>query len=182
MQGLKRSLKKLYQDYKDKVVDIILFGSFAKNKFRPGDVDIAIILRNTKEPELLTLMDKMSSYFDKNIHLNLVIIDTLMENPLYKTLLNEGISLLDDKPIYQKVGYESGAIFSINLTKLNKSRKVLFSYALHGKKNNEGILKRINGKMIGKAVMFIPTEEYEEFKQFLELWGVDFYIMRVLRG
>ena len=70
---------------------------------------------------ILNLREKFGKYFDKEIHLNLVIIGTIFGNPLFKTLIDEGISLIDSKPVYQKLGYESGAIFSLNLTKLEKS-------------------------------------------------------------
>tara|TARA_Y100000310_G_C20416997_1_gene684813 strand:+ start:279 stop:827 length:549 start_codon:yes stop_codon:yes gene_type:complete len=182
METLLKSSKKLYQDYKGKIIDVLLFGSLAKNKFKPNDIDIAIILKNTKEKELLNLMGKFSKYFNKKTHLNLLIIETILKNPLFKTLIDEGISLLDNKQLNQKLGYESGAIFSLNLTKLEKSKKVLFSYALHGKKDNEGILKKLNGKEIGRAVFFIPVKFTGEFKQFLEVWNVDVYMMKVLKG
>ncbi|MBI4155124.1 hypothetical protein HY498_03500, partial [Candidatus Woesearchaeota archaeon] len=121
-------------------------------------------------------------HFDKKVHLNLLIIETLLQNILFKTLLEEGISLIDQKPLHKKLGYESGYIFSINLIKLNKSKKVLFSYTLHGKKRREGILRSLNGREIGRAVFFIPIEYAERFKEFLELWNVDFYMMKILKG
>ena len=162
-------------------MDIVLFGGFAKGKFDSLDIDLAIILKYTKEKELFDLMKKFSAFFSKDVHLNLVLIETALNNPLLKTLINEGISLIDSNPLYKKIGYESGAIFSLNLTKLKKSTKVLFSYALHGHKNNEGELKRTKGKEIGRAVMFIPSQFIDEFKQFLELWDVEFYFMKVLK-
>lgn len=182
MENLMKNSNKLYQDYKDKIVDIILFGSFAKNKSKPNDIDVAVILKNTKEAEFLTLMKKFGDFFDKKVHLNLILIETIFTNPLFKILLNEGVSLLNDKPLYERFGYESGAVFSINLTKLEKSRKVLFYYALHGKKEQEGILKKNGGKLIGRSVVFIPVKFIDDFKAFLEGWNVDFYRMDVLRG
>lgn len=182
MENLLKSSKKLYQNYKSKIIDVLLFGSLAKNKFKPEDIDIAIILKSTKESELLDLMEKFSKYFNRKIHLNLIIIETIFTNPLFKTLIDEGISLLDNKSLHQKLGYESGAIFSLNLTRLEKSKKVLFSYALHGKKDQEGILKKLNGKEIGRAVFLIPIKFIDEFKQFLEVWNVDFYLMKILKS
>ena len=182
MEILAKNSKKLCLRYKDKIVDVVLFGSMAKNKFKPRDIDIAVILKDTNESEILDLREKFDKYFDKEIHLNLVIIGTIFGNPLFKTLVDEGISLIDSKPVYQKLGYESGAIFSLNLTKLEKSKKVLFSYALHGKKDREGILKSTNGKEIGRAVVFIPVKFIGEFKEFLENWNVDFYMMKILKS
>ena len=97
MKNLVKNSKKLYQKYKDRMVDIVLFGSMAKNKFKPDDIDIAIILNNTKESEILNLREKFEKYFDREIHLNLIIMETMLENPLFKTLIDEGISLIDNK-------------------------------------------------------------------------------------
>ena len=182
IQDYLKSSKKLYQNYKDKIIDILLFGSSVKGKSSPNDVDIAIILKNTKEQEIISLIGKFSVYFNKDAHLNLVIIETILQNPILKTLLEEGISLIDQKQLHNKLGYESGYIFSLDLTKLNKSKKVLFSYALHGKKEQKGILKNLNCKLVGRAVFFIPINYVEEFKAFLELWNVDFFIMKVLKS
>jgi len=182
MENYLKSSKKLYQNYKDKIIDIIIFGSSVKRKYSPIDIDIAIILKNVKESEFIYLIEKFNAYFDKKVHLNLLAVETLLQNLLFKTLLEEGISLIDQKPLHIKLGYESGYIFSLNLTKLNKSRKVLFSYALHGKKKQEGILSNTKGKEIGRAVFFIPIEYTEKFKEFLEFWNVNFNVMKILKG
>ena len=118
MEVLLKSSKELYQDYKEKITDILLFGSFAKNKSQPGDIDIAIILKNTKEREILDLMKKFGAFFDKEVHLNLILVETIFANPLFRILIDEGTSLLDNKPLYKQLGYESVAVFILNLTKL----------------------------------------------------------------
>jgi len=183
MQSLTKSSKKLYQDYKNKIIDILLFGSIVKSKFKISDIDIAIILKNVKEIEILNLMKNISLYYkNEKIHLNLLLVENILNNPLFKTLLEEGVSLIDNKPLHVKLGYNSGSIFSLNLTKLSKSKKVLFSYALHDKKDKKGILHRFNGKEIGRAVFFIPIDFIDEFKEFLEIWNVDYYVMKVLKS
>src|SRR3989344_8035899 len=105
IQDYLKSSKKLYQNYKDKIIDILLFGSSVKGKYNPKDIDIAIILKNTKEPEIISLIGKFGIYFNKETHLNLVIIETILQNPLLKTLLEEGISLIDQKQLHNKLGY-----------------------------------------------------------------------------
>lgn len=181
MEILSKNSKKLYQKYKNRIIDILVFGSAIKGKFEPTDIDIAIILKNTKESELPSLRQEFNKHFDKKIHLNLMGIETIFENLLFKTLINEGISLITNKPLHQKMGYESKAIFSLNLSKLKKSKKVLFSYALHGKKDKKGMLDSMNGKEIGRAVLLIPVQQADNFKEFLENWNVDFYMMKILK-
>ncbi len=176
-----KNSKKLFQKYKDKIIDIVLFGSLAKNKINPNDIDIAIILKNTKESEMLDLMKNFGTFFDNKTHLNILLIETIFANSLFITLLSEGISLIDNKQLYEKLNYDSGTIYSLDISKMKKNKKVLFSYALHGNKNQKGILTKINGKLIGRLVVFIPVKFTDDFKDFLELWGVDYYRMDVLK-
>lgn len=148
----------------------------------PNDIDIAIILKNTKETELLETMKEFSRYYEKIVHLNLLLSETILSNSLYKTLMKEGVSALDNKHLHEKLGFASGAVFSFSLTKLKKSRKVLFYYALHGKKKQGGVLTQLNGRLISNTVIFIPLPYVDEFQSFLEQWQVEFYRMDVLKG
>ncbi|MBI4155139.1 nucleotidyltransferase domain-containing protein, partial [Candidatus Woesearchaeota archaeon] len=63
MENYLKSSKKLYQNYKDKIIDIVLFGSSVKGKYSPADIDIAIILKNVKESEFIILIKKFNIYF-----------------------------------------------------------------------------------------------------------------------
>ena len=182
MEGLARSSAKLYQSYKGKVIDVVLFGSSARGKFRPNDTDIAVILKDTNENELMRLREEFEKTLGKETHLNLILVSTLLANPLFKEIIGSGVSLLDNRPLHRKLGYDAGAIFSFGLAKLSKSRKVLFSYALHGNKGREGILKQLSGRAIGRAVAFVPSEHADEFREFLESWGAGFYMMNVLKS
>lgn len=179
---MKKSSNNLCQKYKEIIVDIVLFGSYVKNKLNPNDIDIAVIIKNRKESELLSLMKKFSVFFNKKVHLNLLLCETMLFNPLFKTMLKEGISLIDNLPLYKKLGLDSGSIFSFRLINLVKSKKVLFYYALHGKKNQKGLLDKMNGRMLDRTAFFIPISFVDEFQSFLESWKIDFYRMDALIG
>jgi len=176
---LKKNSSRIYQKYKDNIVDIISFGSAVKGSLNPGDIDVAVILKKTDEYQLAELRSKFN--FENTVHLNLVLMENIFDTPLFKVLLTEGISLLDGKTLRNKLGLDAGSIFSINLVKLPKSKKVLFYYALQGKKETKGLLKNVNGKIIGRSVMFVSVEFVAEFKEFLESWNVDYYRMDVLK-
>jgi len=176
---LKKSSSRIYQKYKDTIVDIILFGSAVKGSLKPNDIDVAVILKKTDEYQLADLRSEFN--FENSVHLNLVLMENIFDTPLFKVLLSEGISLLDGKTLRAKLGVDAGTIFSVNLVKLQKSKKVLFYYALQGKKGIGGLLENVKGKLIGRSVVFIPVEYVAEFKDFLESWNVDYYRMDVLR-
>lgn len=89
--------------------------------------------------------------------------------------------MVDLKPLHQKIGFESGSIFSIDIRDLPKSKKVLFSYALHGKKKMAGALSSAGGREIGRAVFYIPISHVDKFKEFLEFWKAEFFMMKILK-
>lgn len=181
MEALQKISKKLYQSYKEKILDIIVFGSSVRGKMSPRDVDVAILIKDTGEHELSALRAEFEKMFTVPAHLNLYRMEDIFFSDALKPFLEEGISLRDMKPVHQKIGFESGSIFSVEVKHLQKSKKVLFSYALHGKKNLEGILHKVKGKTIGRAVFYIPAGHTDEFKEFLELWKAEFFMMKVLK-
>jgi predicted nucleotidyltransferase len=182
LQDLKKNSLKLLKDYRDIIVDVIAFGSYVRNKYSPNDVDIAILFKNTNQKELLELRPKLKSRFPENIHLNLILLDDLFYSELLKTFIEEGVSLVKGGTIQDLLGYSSNIIYSISLKKLEKTKKVLFYYALKGNKLNEGLLKKLNGTEIGRSVLLIPISKADEFKEFLENWNVEYKAIRVLKN
>ena len=178
MESLKKNSKILFNKYKDKIIDIVLFGSYAKGKIKPEDIDICIILKN-KDDFAENLYSEFRDLFGEDAHYNWLSVSSLFEESLTSTLLEEGFSLIKDKPLHESLGYSSSYIFSFNLRNLSNGRKVLFSYALHGK-NKEGILSKLKGRVFGKAVVIIPIVHSEEFREFLETWEVQYESRRVL--
>jgi len=179
---LKKSSKKVSARYKTKIVDILLFGSFARSKSRPGDIDIAVVLKDISQKDLLLLQKDIRKLYPDDVHLNLIRIVDLLYSSMLRTLIQEGTSLLDSRRFNHKIGYESKIIFSISLADLEKSRKVLFYYALKGKGKNKGMLEESDGEEIGRAVYIIPINKSDEFREFLDNWNVEFLSKNILIG
>ncbi|MFH0978005.1 MAG: nucleotidyltransferase domain-containing protein [Candidatus Woesearchaeota archaeon] len=171
----------MYQEYDKNIVDVILFGSVARGKDVTHDTDVAIILKNTEALKILELQKKFNAFFPQRTHLNLVLIENILSNVLYRTLLLEGFSLLTGKRLCEQVGFSSGALISFSLVSLEKSKKVLFYYALHGKKKHGGLLRERNGRILARNVIFVPLEAQDEFQDFFEQWAVEYYLMKILR-
>ena len=181
MEALQKISRKLLQNYKGKILDIIAFGSSVREKFRPGDIDIAVVLKSVAEQDLGNLRKEAEKIFTIPVHLNLYRLEDIYCSEIYRTFLEEGVSLVDLKPLHQKMGLESGSIFSVDVRHLPKSKKVLFSYALHGKQKRAGALSAAGGREVGRAVFYIPISHVDEFKEFLELWKAEFFMMKILK-
>ncbi len=162
---MKKNLKPLI---KGEIVDLIFFGSSTKGKYRPRDLDLAII---TKDPKGID-MDKLTEIRNK-IHGKTEEIDTevIPIQELYTTefgfnILTEGYSIREEKPINELIGVEPYNIYSYSLENLNKSKKTTFNRSL------KRILKEEEGEKIGRGVIRIPKRKSGEIEDFLKNWGV----------
>ena len=182
LESLERSLKTLLKNYQNEISDAVIFGSALKEKSKPGDVDICILFKRIAQEKVGKILSKMKNEIPKNVHMSWIFVDEMLTSQLSKTLIEEGYSLSREKFLHEIIGYDSGVIFSFKLDNLEKNKKVLFSYALHGKNTEGGMLKMANGLELGRAVVLIPVEKSEDFREFLEGWSVNFKMRKVLLG
>ena len=174
-------LKKICKNFSKKnksIIDIIVFGSFARKKEKPGDIDIAVIAPDDIKTDELEkhILDKLGL----PAHISLLKFRTLFKETLWKTIIHEGISLLDNKKISKKFGFESFVLFWYNLIKLKASDKVRFSYAMFGRDGKGGVLKKLNGKSLGKGVLLVPVDKEDEIRDLFFEWGLPFERRRIL--
>jgi predicted nucleotidyltransferase len=180
LPGLKRISKRLSGKYRNSIVDIFLFGSALKGKAKPGDIDLYVILRNMDEKAVQEIYRDFRDGFGKGAHFNWIFAEKILEDPVFVTVIEEGVSLISGMPLSRKMGYAPGMIFAFSLGGMASSKKVLFSYALHGKAGKEGLLARTQGKVLGKGAIFIPAKFAETAREFMELWNADYSVKKVL--
>jgi len=174
-------LKKICKDFakKDKnVIDIILFGSLAREKEKPEDIDIAVILPDDIEVDRLE--KQIFAKMKLPVHITVLKLKTLFKETLWKTIIHEGISLINNKSISEKLGFESYVLFWYNLAKLKTIDKVRFSHALFGRSDGNGLLKKSNGKSLGKGVLLIPVDKEDEIRDLFYEWELPFERRRIL--
>lgn len=150
-----------------KVREIIVFGSAAKGKRKPGDVDVAIITEEKLR------FKELSPRFHA-VHLT---YEELLSTTIFKTLLSEGVTL-KGKPFSERFGIKPMILYWYDLAKLDKIRKVRFSHALFGRKNN-GLLREAGGKNLGKGAIIVPVSKDEIIKDFFKTWKINFYRARI---
>jgi len=172
LQTLKKSLLSIYRKNKDKIFDIILFGSVVKAKEFISDIDIAVVFKDKRDDSVLKTIRSIG----ENIHVDYVLLTELYTEGLWRTLLREGFSIVYGKRVSDIFGLQSFGLFTYNLTKIK--RKARFSQVLMGYKS-EPILKSVEGKILKPGVILVPMEKVELFRTFLETWKVDYTLKMI---
>lgn len=162
----------IYRKNKDKIFDIILFGSVVKAKEFISDIDIAVVFKDKRDDSVLKTIRSIG----ENIHVDYVLLTELYTEGLWRTLLREGFSIVYGKRVSDIFGLQSFGLFTYNLTKIK--RKARFSQVLMGYKS-EPILKSVEGKILKPGVILVPMEKVELFRTFLETWKVDYTLKMI---
>lgn len=171
MADLRRSLLGLLKNYKNCIWDICIFGSFVKDKHRPGDVDVAVVFKKGDMKIVEELSEKIGEVSEE-IHYNWMFLEDIGKNPLWMTLMMEGLSIKNGKMFSDVFGYRACVIFSYSLSNLQNKSK--FSHALFGRGGSEGKIKEVEGEVLAKGVLLVPMNRSDAFRDFLDYWKVDY--------
>lgn len=182
---LKSSCNKLKKENKE-VLDIIIYGSFAKGKSDFSDIDLMLIFNNAPLKNRLEIALSLKTALKNEIGnadiKTMNLVDIFDGSFLARqALFIEGFSLIKNKPLAELIGFEGLSIFTYNLKNLNHNQKTQFIYALSGR-NSEGVLKSLKGASLGRGAVKIPVEHSIEFEQFLQKWEINYKIKNVLES
>ena len=159
MKDLAKKLKPLLAD--QKIIDLIIFGSTAKWKVVPADLDVAVLTTDTVDRA--RLRDKVKTIFPKPVHLQFVSLQDF-DSFIMITLIREGYSVKHCSYLKDLYGLKPVVLYKYDLRSLTPSQKVLFSRGLKNFKNIEKLSNR---------VVLVPTSTSGEFESFLRLWKLD---------
>jgi len=173
---LRKSINNLIND---EVVDIILFGSAAKEKTLPNDIDIAIIFRKEIRRDILK---KFQDSLGEEYHISSLVVDKFFVKPhsLAKTLLLEGISLLTNKSLAENFDLKSYTLYTYDLTSEKSSKKVRFIYLMKGRAGNKGVVEKFGGSYIAASSFTVPIDKDEEMLEILKAWSVKFFRRKIM--
>ncbi len=181
MKTLKANLKSLLKKEKY-LVDIFLFGSAFKGKEKPNDIDIIALFRDNNYElieRVLYQIKKVGEKLEILLHIEPIVVDQLHNQKAYPFLLHEGFSLRNMKFLHELLGFKPFVLITYNLEDKTPSEKVRFSYALYGRKEGDGLLKKLKGKVIGKGSFLIPINQQAAIKSFFELWNTKYKEQRL---
>lgn len=173
-KNLKKSLKKYLDD--KTIFDIILYGSVAKGSLEPNDLDLVIIFQEGSLENRLDklqiikneLKNKLSKEL-KKIDLKQILLRELFNESFFARtgILLEGISLKNDVPFSENLGFKGMSLYWYNLENLTHNEKVKFNYILAGR-NNKGILALFNIQRLANGALLVPINKSSEFELILK--------------
>ena len=171
--------KKVFKLVSKNILDVVIFGSFVKDKTNPKDIDLAIIFRDAINRETLK---KFQESLGERYHISSLVADQFFTKPhsLAKTLLFEGISLISNKRISDNFDLQPCTLYTYDLKKEASSKKVRLVYLLKGRSKSKGIIEQFKGRYISPSSFMIPVEKDEEMLEIFRKWEIKFYRKRIL--
>ena len=108
---------------KNRVVDVILFGSSVRGKTKARDIDLGILIKDEDEKRSIDLVDSLSK-LTPNSHVNVLTLSNLIEgNILVKTLMQEGYSIKNRKNFSHLFGFSNKSLFIYSLKNFSPSKR-----------------------------------------------------------
>jgi len=182
MKKLKKNLQNLLKKERS-LVDIFIFGSALKSKENPKDIDLVSFFRMKDYRVIEEVNYKIKKEGDRhklNVHIEPLIVDDMLHSEVYRNIIHEGFSIRYMQPVKQILNFGSFLLVTYHLKNKKPSEKVMFSYALFGRKKGGGILNEMGGKGLGKGSILVPVDREDIILSFFNQWNVAFKRQRVL--
>ena len=169
---------------KEKLFDIILYGSAVKGKDEPRDIDIVIIFLDESVKNRLETAQKFKKNLSKALKFDIQTLNVadFFDASFFarQSILIEGYSLVSGRKFSEKLGFNGYSLFSYGLGNLSHNQKTLFTYSLSGRSKEEGMVKKVKGKSIGKGAFIVPIENSLIFEDFLNKWELKYSKKNIL--
>jgi predicted nucleotidyltransferase len=176
LEQLRDTLRK-YRKSKN-LFDIVIYGSAAKGKTHPEDLDIIAIFLAGSLRERLNLIQEMKASLETTVKIDfkqMLLSDFFApEFSARAGILSEGISLFHDCPFASLLGLRASALFWYDLTNKTHTEKVGLNYLLSGRGKNPGILKELGGERLVAGALKIPISRSIEFEEILKARKVSY--------
>lgn len=173
---LKNEWKK---NWKKGIVDIFIFGSAAKGKKFPNDIDICLIFREKAD---LSIIKKVGAILGERHHISSLTADNFFidAHSLAKTILLEGISIISGRKFSDAFSLEAKILYSYDLSKEESSKKVRFVYLLRGRAKSEGLVKNWNGEFISNSAFTVPIGRDSDVQEVLSSWKIKYRRVKIM--
>lgn len=179
--------KKLKLNYSKKVIDIVQFGSSIVNQKEYNDIDIAVIFDKISLKEQLNESQKikkqLQDFLNIPIHIKSFDFYSLLNKSNFakNNILFYGKSLVNGKYFIERFGLRPKILISYSLKKLAKKDKIKMNYLISGKKDNYGLIRRYNGKLLSPGLLEIDPEFENIFLKSMKKITNDINIIRVIK-
>ena len=178
MEKLRKELKKYLKD--KFIIDIFIIGSSIKDKPEARDIDLIVLFRESDYKKIEeSIYGIKRSIGIEGLHIEPLIVDDMLKESIFSSIIHEGISIRHDKNVSEMIGYKPFVQFTFALENLDKVNKVHFAQALYGRKG-QGILREEGGRQIGKGAFIVPVSKEHLFREIMANFKVKYAVMRIL--
>ena len=186
-------------DIKDKIEEIIVFGSVARGSFdKKSDIDLFFNVKNAEESaEIERVVRRIQKSFEvkaektwglKKIKLPMSIIVGSLKDKTWEALKEEitssGIILYSTyKEIPEKLNHNYLLYYSLtNLSRKNKMKFIrrLFGYSqkiMKKEYRQKGFLEEISGLKLASNALLVPAQEVKKIKDVFKEFKVEYNII-----
>ncbi len=151
--------------------DIIFFGSFAKGKAAPRDIDIALLVADKDEDMVGEAEKEISSKLAGKADFTVFALND-MYTRVWFSVMTEGYSVLRDSWLSDVYGISPSKLYKYSLKSLRAVQKVQFARGL------KNVLAETSGTFLTRTVVLVPLHKSEHFEEFLQAWKIEFEAQR----
>lgn len=173
---LNSRINKFYKKHKTDILDIVLFGSSARGKQKPNDLDILLLFKEKENLDISYGLKKELEFLGIPIQIISKTYFSLQDNNFKakEAYLSEGISLIKKQPIAESFGYSNFILFKYQLTDFSQSKRMQFQYALYGRDKHSGIMQKLKLTKFADGAILSPLESADEVIIFLNSWNIKY--------
>lgn len=180
--ALAKASKAAYAEHKEKIADILLFGSLVRGKEKPNDIDILILFKKKIDKDVEYDINKRLRKIDARVA---VISKTSLslQEPSFSprdAILFEGYSLVTGLYIASSFGFSSFGLFQYQTKGMSNTQKTKFYYALNGRRTEGGSIKRLHAIKWSDNSLLVPLGNIEKATAFFDYWGIKHQIIQLL--
>ncbi len=178
----KAKIVRFFKQNHEEIFDIILFGSTARGKEKPHDLDILVLFKNTENTDKAYEVRQLFKELNIDTRITTKTYTSLMSISFAprESFLSEGYSLVNSKPIAEALGYTSFILFKYELKGFTQSKRMMFHYSLYGRANQGGIIKSLSLIKFSDTILLSKITSAEKTKEYLTQWGIKFTMIPIL--
>lgn len=171
----------IVEENKEEILDIVLFGSLARGKEKPKDLDLLIIYKTKINSDLNYKIKKEFEILGLEVDLTPKSYNDLFKSTFVarESYLSEGYSLMQKSFIADGLGFKPMVLFRYNIQNFNKSQRMRFYYSLYGR-STQGMLKKLKLHKFSERIILAPVEESENVKEYLNSWNIKYLELPIL--
>ncbi len=154
------------------VIDVVLFGSAAKGKAAPRDLDLAVIVEARSARIDALLAERLGEH-----HVSTLTLRELVSAPptLATTLLREGWSLREGRQFCARYRFTPCALYVYDLSALPNAKKASAVRWLRG-----GFVEGMGGSWLARSVILVPAGQDAPIEAYFQNNAISYTKRQVL--